>query len=853
MSVSLLVYRMADFGEEGKELAGLSLIDLHSGNFAGATDEGNPSPENVEGSGQAAAEAAKPQRGRGRGRGGRGKAKAAPKVANAGKRQPMSTCIVPGCVCPKYPGSKFCSVQDHKRSYDNLIYQRRTRKDLSAEQKAAFDEAMKDEGTCGREVLAFHQDNPPELKRKGLVDFCRFERIHGHRNSTKESHGDVPMTERAFYKHCELTLGLTDEEMTSWWQELYNDARIQRDNDGFRGGEQLWIPAHHMRLHEKERFVENRTVEGSGDFKAPTSDTREMLKRHLARQDQGFKDEHFRFSADDILDAQNGPAKATTTPTKAKPELPEVTPEKSINLTRERPSLSAAIERGLKKLDADLKKSFNAASDLRSKYRDHPDYLKSCDRVLLTFCRTAQFRHELVARILGQSAEILQLVPDGTEHGAGHAVDPAAAPGTPASTLTPSVLTGQEEVAVQDQEGAKRQMKFEVFLQQKRVQDHKFWDGDTSALTTLEKLRELPSEVLDVKSAEDFMARKRQWEESQKLLAEISKGLKIAADDVFKHMKVKVNEHAREKKRKADADAKDQLAKVRKEAAAAANAIKKKKTEASSGSNAAVLFQSSFPEDLPCVKTWDGKDSGSVDWSTPWVIEASGVAAKALQSSAVQKSLAIWGAQYKKALSQHKLDVVTYPVADGQGREVLTDMWRTWIPADGHVDVSTVAGGADFEKAAWLFGTSSDLKSVTATPNQAGLFKCLACGAIRHVLLEPLSLRAALQKIGKEGQDLTALLKEANTQTLAQLRDEGAQMWTHDLSTQSVLFVPGGFLQVEQVTNQHLVYGVRKSWFHVQAKEAYTAVLETLKVSGHSSVARMEAILELLSKKSESK
>ncbi|CAE7279224.1 unnamed protein product [Symbiodinium natans] len=129
----------------------------------------------------------------------------------------------------------------------------RTRKDLTETQKAALDEVMKDEAEVGKEVLISYRDSPPEMKRKSLIDFTRFERVFGRRNS-----GEVPMTECAFSKHCENTLGLTDEEMTEWWKEPQDDISNRS---------------------EKENFVENRLVEGSGDIKAPNSSPLKPTKR----------------------------------------------------------------------------------------------------------------------------------------------------------------------------------------------------------------------------------------------------------------------------------------------------------------------------------------------------------------------------------------------------------------------------------------------------------------------------------------------------------------------------------------------------------------------------------------------
>ena len=46
------------------------------------------------------------------------------------------------------------------------------------------------------------------------MDFAKFERQRGIRVSGKESLGDVPMTLRAFKKHCQNVLGLEDQEAT---------------------------------------------------------------------------------------------------------------------------------------------------------------------------------------------------------------------------------------------------------------------------------------------------------------------------------------------------------------------------------------------------------------------------------------------------------------------------------------------------------------------------------------------------------------------------------------------------------------------------------------------------------------
>ena len=156
-------------------------------------------PESVE-------EAPEPHaNGRGRGRNGRGRGGrqggndrgSGSRGKGPNKRATASTCICPNCTAPKYPGSRFCSLFHHKKAWDNMLYQRKTRS-ITKEQAEAFDERMRIDHEAGKEVARFALDNPPELKKKGLVDFQRFVRIRGQRVATCQQDGTKPYTYAAF-------------------------------------------------------------------------------------------------------------------------------------------------------------------------------------------------------------------------------------------------------------------------------------------------------------------------------------------------------------------------------------------------------------------------------------------------------------------------------------------------------------------------------------------------------------------------------------------------------------------------------------------------------------------------------
>ena len=104
-----------------------------------------------------------PGRGRGRGRGRPSSAAGGSKGRGRGKKAPASTCICPNCTAPKYPGSKFCSLFHHKKAFDNMMYQRRTRA-LSQEAKEAFDKVMANQADAGRKVEEFALDATMSLE-----------------------------------------------------------------------------------------------------------------------------------------------------------------------------------------------------------------------------------------------------------------------------------------------------------------------------------------------------------------------------------------------------------------------------------------------------------------------------------------------------------------------------------------------------------------------------------------------------------------------------------------------------------------------------------------------------------------
>lgn len=284
---------------------------------------------------------------------------------------------------------------------------------------------------------------------------------------------------------------------------------------------------------------------------------------------------------------------------------------------------------------------------------------------------------------------------------------------------------------------------------------------------------------------------------------------------------------------------------MKKEQKAAADAIKNRKVE--------VSVPALFTAELHCpavVELSANFDAKQCDWTKPWAAAGPEVVQLCLGEPKVQKALAAWAVQYKRALAQAKLDLVTFPFRDGDGKEQVDGMFEKLLPQDGLVsDISSVSGGEVFMNSTWLFGASSDLKSLSFLPNHAAMIKVLVCGKVTHLLFKWDTVVSALGKQGVEGQEeIRKHLLNSTWDELKTLTDEGASMQSHNLQKNQVLYIPMGWAQMEVASDSALLYGVRKSFFMQSGADVYKQAIAMAKAAGGKDVKRMEEIHAVLSK-----
>ena len=620
-----------------------------------------------------------------------------------------------------------------------------------------------------------------------------------------------------------------------YWLELYNNPSIKRDENGFRGAEQLFVPAQHMRIREKEHYVDNAVIEGSDALRTPTMDQRNMLQQHVGRQEQSFADEFFQMSDVARKDLQAGHV-VPGTPNKQDPKPPLTTPEKPpkpVNLVRDRPTLNRMIDTNINKLSGDMKKSLGFYEPVMEKWRNHPSQLKAKDRAALQFLRTVQKRREILAQVTGQP-ELIEAVAEEAN---------TAAPGSPKSAMT-----GQDDAAIKDCCAAKRNRTFKELMETDSLQDHKCWDGELADLMCLEDMRQLKDKVLDVNTAEAFLQCKQQWTKAEKAAKQLTASFKSAVDDLQKHLKSVIAEDTRAKKREANQKEKEELRKVKQDAQLAAADIKKRKLQADE--NKCTLFSADF-KNVPKVDIIKEDNIANMDgnaWAKPWFMEQCASLDLTLIETPVQRSLAQWGAQCKKAQA-----TVTFPAQEKHGKEELLALFQKLHPETMRVDVSSVPGGASFSTQCWMYGCVSALKSLATLPNHACLVKAQVAGDVFHVMFQLESLLALFyrKKIIADQHDLMKSIEHLQTlkeEDLDALMRDGARIVQATLKPRQVLYVPTGWLLMEMALPSVHLYGIRKSLFLSPLVKEYGHAIEMSKAGG-KNVDRMLTIKKLMEEK----
>ena len=133
-------------------------------------------------------------------------------------------------------------------------------------------------------------------------------RKYGKTSETYAKSKCKPYTERAFKIYAERDQGLTPDEAKAWWQLFYENPRVERDNGGPLGREQLYVPGFKTKGQYDTKYVDTSYEEGSTSKKTNPKE-RQVLMDQVHHSNTHIGDKFFR-----------GPSSAEADPIEAEGE-----------------------------------------------------------------------------------------------------------------------------------------------------------------------------------------------------------------------------------------------------------------------------------------------------------------------------------------------------------------------------------------------------------------------------------------------------------------------------------------------------------------------------------------------------
>ena len=161
------------------------------------------------------------------------------------------------------------------------------------------------------------------------------------------------------------------------------------------------------------------------------------------------------------------------------------------------------------------------------------------------------------------------------------------------------------------------------------------------------------------------------------------------------------------------------------------------------------------------------------------------------------------------------------------------------------------SGCANVLNTLWMWGYETKFSGTGVTPNGLAMWKFLAAGEVTWLIFETKVLVPALKiSLGKDKLSITEVytyLEDVGEKSLQELSDTGAKPFYAVQSSNTMLFVPVGFIALEKCTKGVLVYGLRRTCVIREASAVanYEELMGTYVCDGRSTD-KMKVALDLM-------
>ena len=765
---------------------------------------------------------------------GKAKAKAKSGAGAGGSRPGKGPCLC--CQDPRHSNTRFCKL--HKRAYDSMAYQARKAEE-SGEVGAvqAFQAVMGDDVTAKSEICKFCELNPPDSRyaRKSFIDWTCFTKMYGHRTEIIDRSKCKPMWEGEFLLWAQNEKALTKAEAESWWQEYLNDPRVERDNDGYKGRLQLWVPCGVSKLTDKSKYTDSVAQQGCKTLKNPKAEDIEMLQTHVKRQRQSVVDPFFTNSQSHTASHSQGSARTqptTTSEANAGEENSDLNKRrKTIDVDREAPKLMKSMQKELSTLKKDATSAASKAKAALTSLEKADAPLLYNDLALAGLVRSLDLRLHFLARWTDEKAH--------TEESQSNAIQvKRRLLGMPSdqNQVAERLLSDAET----DFQKHCKQTANELLEENRTRLPCKASDRFMSEPQMSQRIEA----TAGLRSAEDFVATKAEWQTLVSCAGSLFTSTLKVAQDVSEHVATKQREEKRQEIRRKAAEKAEALKVIRQQAKDAADEIRAKPKAAAS--KEPVFSVDLGPLDLDSVPKRRAF-TDNTRWDNPWVFKEWPKGQSLLQDVGLGKSLDTFAAQYKKlgdTGGRHQ-----YSLQTGGVKSLVDCALQEAMPASPlDLEKYQIEGASKFMGASWLYGFSPGMAFAGLLPNGASQIRLHVKGKVSLLLFDAKDLAS---KMLDGAESFTKVHNYVTTMTegsFAECKGKNVRMWVHELGEQELLYIPAGFFTVELVdAHASQVYGIRKSFFPVHASTLanYEAVKKQFQGDGRNS-GLMESVCKAL-------
>lgn len=246
----------------------------------------------------------------------------------------------------------------------------------------------------------------------------------------------------------------------------------------------------------------------------------------------------------------------------------------------------------------------------------------------------------------------------------------------------------------------------------------------------------------------------------------------------------------------------------------------------------------------------DVKEISDID--APFIMKKNAKIGDWMNSSKIQVALGSFGGRYKKTDTFQAHGKAQMTIFSKEGKEesiALVNGIMSLFP-----NTNKVTQENDFARITqtlWLFGYDPAMCSVSPTPNGMAMLKVLAYGEVKWLVMECCSLLAALrtelQQDSISLDDIEGMVGALSAESLENCKKHRLKCYSCLQQPNDLVYVPAGWITVEQSVKDMLIYGLRASLL-LRSDASHTSYegLIGLYSSSNKPVDKMKQALDLM-------